>query len=415
MGLRSVIEAIVIAPLAYGLGGALGEGRLSPKRGRGFSPATAPSRSRVQSLVLPLIVVHAALALVLGGCGEQAESRARTAKRAPKAHLVELARVELDSLRTTNVFTGSLRHRQSVRIFNQEEGRVVGLSHFEGDPVTQGETVLELDDALLGAQLEKARAVRREAGANVARLERLRERRLVSEDEYLRAVTALEVAKAEQSVLATRMSYTRVQAPFSGVVTARLVEPGDIVERHTHVLTIVDPGSLITELSVSEMLLPHIAIGDRVGVRIDALGDREFPGRVSRIHPELDPRTRQGTVEVELDPVPQGARAGQFARVSFTTEALERKIIPFAAVRRDREGEYVYRLDETSTAHRTPVRSGRRMADRVEVLEGLQPGDAVVVKGFLGLSDGTHVQPVNADPDGGSASLRSARPAPRGG
>ncbi len=356
-------------------------------------------RPRPAIAVLGLLLPAVVLAVAASGCAEEAESRARPEKRPPKAHLVELARAELGSMRTTNVFTGSLRHRQSVRIYTQEEGRVVRLAFFEGDPVVEGEVLLELDDALLGAQLEKARAVQREAAANVARQKRLRDRRMVSEDEYLRAVTALEVARAEQAVLETRLGYTRVRAPFTGLVTGRFVEPGDIVERHSHVLTVVGPGSLITEISVSEILLPHLSVGDPVSVRIDALGDHQFSGRVLRIHPELDARTRQGMVEVELDPVPDGARAGQFARVSVTTEAAERKIVPFAAVRRDREGEYVFRLDAAEVARRVPVRSGRRLADRVEVLEGLEAGDAVIIKGFLGLKDGIRVKPVGPGTD----------------
>jgi RND family efflux transporter MFP subunit len=165
---------------------------------------------------------------------------------------------------------------------------------------------------------------------------------------------------------------------------------------------------LVTDLAVSEMLLSHIAVGDTVRARIDALGDTEFPGQVLRVHPELDPRTRQGRVEIELRPVPQGARAGQFARVTFSTEALDRRVIPFAALRHDRGGEFVYRIDDDRIVHRVQVRSGQRLADRVEVLEGLGLGDLVVVKGFLGLNEGKRVKIVNVSGEG------DRRPAPTG-
>lgn len=355
----------------------------------------------------------AALVLSMSGCTQDAASisNAQSAgKKDAPAHLVESAAVVEETLRMSSVYTGSLRHRQTVRIYNQEEGRLIRLPFYEGDGVNTGDIILELDATLLNAQLDKVKAVRREAETNMKRFQQLLDEKVLSENEYLRAKTAFEVAKAEQRVLETRIGYAKVAAPFSGVVTARLVEPGDFLVHHTHVLTLADPSSLLTDLAVSEILLSHIAVGDTVRVRIDALGDTEFPGRVVRVHPELDPRTRQGRVEIELRPVPEGARAGQFARVTFSTEALDRRVIPFAALRRDRDGEFVYRIDDDRVVHRVPVRSGQRLADRVEVLEGLGLGDLVVVKGFLGLNEGKKVTIVNAsgESDGGQAPTGSS-------
>ena len=343
---------------------------------------------------LAIAAVAITLSFALAGCKQQPDNQPTKPPSGPKAHLVELATVRAGTMRLASVYTGSLRHRHTVRVFTQEEGRITRLPFYEGDTVTEGETILELDDRLLRAQRDKSLAVRREAEASLERFQRLKKQGLVTEDEFLRAETALEVAKAEARILRTRLSYTRVQAPFSSIVAARLAEPGDIVQRHTHVLTLVDPSSLITELGVSELLMPHIAIADEVTVHIDALGDEQFSGQVLRIHPELDARTRQGRIEIELKPVPAAARAGQFARVTFIVEALNRKMIPFSALRRDRDGEFVYRIDDTETTRRVAVRSGERLADRVEVVEGLSAGERVVVKGFLGLIDGTQVTPV---------------------
>jgi membrane fusion protein (multidrug efflux system) len=352
------------------------------------------------------VVIAGASLMLVAGCTQDADGRAKAgagktgaAKGGAREHLVELAGVSMQTLRLTSVYTGSLRHRQTVRVFNQEEGRVTRLPYYEGDAVARGGVILELDDTLLAMEVRKARALRLEAQANVRRLKRLLDKSMASEDEYLHAVTALEVAKAEEEMLETRVGYTQVTAPFDSVVTERRVEPGDIVPRHTHVLTIADPSSLVTELGVSELLIPHIAVGDQVRVRIDALGDVTHSGQVVRIHPELDPRTRQGRVEVELRPVPPQAQSGQFARVSFTTEALIHKVMPFAALRRDREGEFVFRVDESKKARRVAVRSGKRQADLVEVFEGLEHGDHVVVRGFLGLTDSKAVTPVSEPAD----------------
>ena len=351
-------------------------------------------RRHIRGGGLAIAILAVTLSYALAGCKQPTDSQPAQRPSGPKTHLVELATVRSDTMRLTSVYTGSLRHRRTVRVFTQEEGRITRLPFYEGDTVTEGEIILELDDRLLRAQLDKAFAVRRETEVSFKRFQRLQKQGLVAEDEYLRAETAVDVAKAEARILNTRLGYTRVQAPFPGIVAARLAEPGDIVQRHTHVLTLVDPFSLVTELGVSELLMPHIAVDDKVTVYIDALGDEQFSGRVLRIHPELDARTRQGHIEIELKPVPAAARAGQFARVTFTVEALRRKVIPFSALRRDRDGEFVYRVDDTQTAHRVAVRSGERLADRVEIVEGLTSDERVVVKGFLGLIDGTPVTAV---------------------
>ena len=341
-----------------------------------------------------LLVAGLLLGPLLAACTQDTEKRPAEPASTP-THLVELVEVIRDTVRTSTVYTGSIRARRSVRIFTQEEGRITKLPFYEGDPVSEDQIVLELDDRLLKAQMTKVTVTRRQAESNFERLTRLRKQNLISEDEYIRGDTAMQVATAEESVLRTRLSYTRVAAPFAGLVTFRGAEPGDFVERNSHVLTIADPSSLVVELMVSEMVLPHVSTGDSVEVQIDALGASKFAGRVLRSHPELNARTRQGRVEIELKPIPVGARAGQFARVRFGIEAFNRVVIPFAALRRDQDGEFVYAVDDELVAVRVAVRSGRRLADRVEIVAGLTPGQHIVVKGFLGLKPGRTITPVN--------------------
>ncbi len=343
----------------------------------------------------PLI---ACLLLTLSFAAQDLQAGDRTAKqkkRTPPPHLVETVVVKSEWLHHSTVVTGSLRARRSVRIFTQEEGRITEMPFYEGDTVKKGEVVATLDDSLLRARLNKAEATRRQAALDLKRIRSLAKKKLVPEEEMARAATNLQVAEAEEAVLRTRLGYSIIRAPFDGVVSQRLVEPGDAVAKHTHLMTISDPASLVTELAVSELLLPHLARGDRVEVGIDALGGKTPPGKILRIHPEVDPATRRGTVEVALDPVPEGARAGQFCRVTLRTRELLRRTIPFAALRRDRQGEFVYRINGEK-AERTPVRSGLRLSDRVEILEGLEDGDRVVTRGFLGLRDGKKVELVTA-------------------
>jgi len=330
---------------------------------------------------------------VLHGCGKPDKPAA--ADKQNVEHLVEIAPVVSDNLSVIRTRTGTLRARREVSIYSQEEGSITALPVYEGDTVREGDVVVRLDDALLRVQLERAAATRKQAAEDVNRLKELRGSKLISENEYTRAATALEVAEADERLLRTRLGYTIIRSPFDGVVTQRLSEPGNFIERHQHVLTIADPSSLVTQLQVSELILPGLAKDDVARVRIDALGDRVFEGRIVRIYPDLDPLTRRGTIEVEIDPVPEGAVPGQLCRVELNTHAARRLVIPYAALRRDSDSEYVFVLDAQSRVQRVDVQSGLRLADKVEIVQGLQDGMQVVTRGFLGLAVDKPVRPVN--------------------
>ncbi|MGE0080056.1 MAG: efflux RND transporter periplasmic adaptor subunit [Thiohalomonadaceae bacterium] len=337
---------------------------------------------------------HSCLALVLlalAACGQQPPAAQDLPQR---LHLVETAAAVQGSHGAALERIGTLRALREIRVLMREEGRLLELPYHEGDRVAKGALLARLDDALLAAELRKAEAQLRQDEDNLKRIERLQAKGLVSEDELSRARAGAEIAKAEAELLRVRLGFTRVTAPFAGVISARLAEPGDVVQRFGHVLTLTDPDSLVTEVPVSELLLPDLKVGDPVEMRIDALGPRPLEGKVLRIHPNVDPATRQGTVEVALDPAPPGAGPGQLARLRIHARRAERLTVPFAALQRDGQGEFVFRVED-HVARRTPVVSGLQLGDAVEIVSGLSQGDRVVVRGFLNLTDGKGVKVVD--------------------
>ena len=241
---------------------------------------------------------------------------------------------------------------------------------------------------------DKARATQEQKKLDLDRQESLRQRRAVSEDELAQARTALAVAEAEERLLETRLAFTRIRAPFAGIITRRVVEPGDFVTKNSHLLTLADPDSLVAEVYASELVLPKVKLGDPVALRIDALGFQRFNGKVLRIHPAFSKTSRQAIVEVSMHPIPEGARAGQFVRAKLSAAAVERLLVPFRAVRRDRDGEFLWLLNDAGKVERRAVRTGLRITDRIEILEGLEPGERIVTRGFLGLSEEKAVQVV---------------------
>ena len=343
--------------------------------------------------VHPLLL--AALIVVAAGCDPASSGKSgKGGARPASAHLVELAVAEPGRLSYTADRAGSLRAVREVRIVNQEEGRLTEVRVREGDRVSAGHVLVRYDDRILRAQLDKASATLKQAELDFRRNQQLEDKGFISADAASRATTDLEVARAEERLLRVRVQHMTIAAPFDGVVSQRRVEPGNVTPRHTHLLTVIDPSQLVTDVDVSELVIPYLNVGDPAEVRIDALGARLHPGKIVRIHPAIDPATRTGRVEVALNPVPRGARAGQFCRVQLSTGATEQLVIPLAALQRDAAGEFVYVLADDGTVRRTGVASGLRLADRVEIRAGLERGAKVVVKGFLGLTPGLRVKPV---------------------
>jgi len=330
--------------------------------------------------------------LFIAACGNATGSKVASE---PRPHLVELAVASSGQLAVDADRAGSLRALREVRIVNQEEGEVIAVAVREGDRVRRGEVLVRYDDRILKALFDKAVATRKQAELDHERNRQLIARGFIGADALSRTETALEIARAEQRLLSTRLQHMTLEAPFAGVVSERKVEPGGVTAAHTHLLTLIDPSTLITDVAVSELFLPYVKVGDPAGVRIDALGDKLHDGKIVRIHPAIDPVSRTGRIEVALEPVPPGARAGQFCRVVLSTGSDDQILVPLAALRRDPKGEFVFVFDD-GIVRRAEVTSGLRLVDRVEIRSGLNVGTQVVTKGFIGLAPGQRVKPVEA-------------------
>lgn len=341
-----------------------------------------------------LIIGSLFLCIVLSSCSKPEANQAKKKKE----HLVQIVAASKVSTSIERERTGTLRAHQDIHIYSQEEGSITFLPFYEGDRVKAGDMVARLDDRLLKAQFKRAQALRSKAEKDLKRIRGLAKRKLAAEIELTRVETELAVAQADEQLLATRLDYTQIRAPIDGVISERLTEQGNIVESYSHLLTISDQSSLITELNVSALLINKLHLGDAVSMTIDALAGGQdlaepfVKGKITRIYPTLNPVTRTGIVEIALSPVPKGALPGQLARVKLKTQEAIRLLIPFAALRRSSQGEYVYIIGDDNRAEIRPVVSGLKIGEQIEILRGLEEGERIVTRGYTNLRNGTQVK-----------------------
>lgn len=332
------------------------------------------------------------LAGPVAGCGS-GDSGEDNNKKDKNNHLIHVVEVKQGHLAQQLVYPARVAANLTVRIHNRVVGEVIELPLYEGDKVEKGQLIAQLDDQLLRAELDKAIAEREQARTDVARLKKLVKKRAASVDELNQAQTKLNVSIANEKVLATKLGYSKLTSPIKGVISQRLVEPGDILKEHTHMLTIIDPDSLIVIVNIPEKLISELSVGSQAMVIIDALYSKKYEGKISRIHPALNDRSLNGTMEITLNELPPQLRAGQFARVRIEGLKRNRLVIPFPSLQRDEQGEFIYRLKD-KIVERVSVASGDRLGNLVEIKGDVRAGDQVVRRGFLKLRAGKIVKVV---------------------
>jgi len=144
---------------------------------------------------------------------------------------------------------------------------------------------------------------------------------------------------------------------------------------------------------VSEQELVLLSVGDEVELQLDIVGSGRFQAYISRIYPDIDPITRRGQLEITASGLPSSARSGQLVRVRLTSAIAERLMVPFSAIRVEGES-YVYVVNQSHEVEKRSIQLGQRIADQVEVISGLSNGESIVIRGFMGLTEGRRVTPV---------------------
>src|SRR5690606_13997430 len=192
--------------------------------------------------------------------------------------------------------------------------------------------------------------------------------------------------------LRTRVGYATVRSPIDGVVLAKAVETGDVVGNQTRLFTIGDVSTLVVRVGVSELDVVDLGVGQTVRVTLAAFPGRTLEGRIRRLFPSADPTTRLVPVEIALEAGAQReVRPGFLAWVRFDLQARSGVMVPTGAIVGAAGAESLFVI-EGGRAFRRGVRTGLTSEGSIEIVEGLAPGEIVVVVGNNGLRDGAEVR-----------------------
>jgi RND family efflux transporter MFP subunit len=327
------------------------------------------------------------------------------------AALVKVMEVKRQRISEKLFFTGIIEAWQTINITPEVGGKISRIYVEEGDSVSRGQLLAELDSRATRLQADQAKAVVQVAQANyndaeknMERMERLRKENAVSEQQnekirlaYEAARAELERAKAALNLAEYNLDVSLMKAPFSGVVASKNAEVGDVINPMmgsfspaSGVLTLVDYSRVKIQIDVSYEDIVRIAKGQAAYLSVETYPDKKFEGKVLVVNKAADPVTKKFHVEVVAENPERLLRPNTFGEIMIEVSSHEDALaVPQKAVL---DNTHVFVLKDDSTVARRDVTLGLQNTDSVEVTTGLEAGDVVVVEGNYGLADGDKVE-----------------------
>jgi membrane fusion protein (multidrug efflux system) len=349
------------------------------------------------------IVLAAGAALVLGAAvwylalrPAPGPASASVAENPPVAVL--MSTVVVGPAADTFQAVGTLLADESVVIRSEIAGRIASLHIDEGGAVTGGQVLARLADEEWAAIVRQNEATLALQELKMRRAVELRDRNVMSQQEYDETLAALDQARATLALARARLDKTVIRAPFAGILGLRRVSPGDYVEAGEDLVNLEAINPLKVDFSVPERFALRLAPGQSVSVRVNAFPGEVFTGEVYAIDPRIDAATRSFLLRARIANPDARLRPGMFADAGLVLEVREDALwVPEQAIVPVGEAQYVY-VVEHGKARRVPVQLGLRRPGEVEIVSGIAPGASVVSEGHQKLFDGAAVVPAPPPP-----------------
>jgi RND family efflux transporter MFP subunit len=371
--------------------------------------------NRRNPLCAAILFVIVALVGGLAGCSSEPATPAEAAESVSGVAVIVAQKTQMpDWLEVV----GTVQASQTSQVASQMTGTIIQINAQEGDRVQSGQTLAVIDDSQPRAAVEQALAAANAAKnevsaansglalaeATLKRYQRLYEKQSVSPQEfdeirarYQSAEAQRDMAQAGQSeagaALAqarTSLGYTRIRAPFAGVITQKKADVGMFASPGMPIFTIEDTRYYRLEATVDESDIGIVRLGQAVPVVLDALGHSELSGRVVQIIPAADPVSRSFVVKIEL-PRHERVRSGLFGRARLPRGERAALLIPQNATAERGQLHGVYVIGPNGIAGLRYITLGETIGQNVEVLSGLQEGERMIADPGTGEFNGKRI------------------------
>ena len=329
------------------------------------------------------------MAAITAGCGPGGQDQDRQ-----EAMSVQVTRPAPGEIEDVLYFIGEIRADKEARLDFNYSGRIAAFNYEVGERVKKGTIMARLQQEEIRAQLEQAEAAHQKAQADLERVERLHAQEIVSDDRLESARVGAKAARAAYVMAQEALKNSAVIAPFSGSVAEKNGEVGEYYNAMMggpSVYRLVKVDTVEAVIGIPESEVPRVSLGQDARLLVETYSDHVFQGTVTRVGLDIDRSSR--TLEVEISAAnPEGLlKPGMLADIQLIVARRQGVLtVPQKAVIRDMGLEHVFVVEDTVAVKREVI-SGAMQNGRIEIREGLQGQEQVVVEGQFGLKEGDRV------------------------
>jgi len=341
------------------------------------------------------IAVLAGIVAVLLNNKAKSDAKAAKSQETEKAVSVSVVTVGKTTLSRTLSLIGTITANNDVAIVSETSGRVVAIGAKVGDYKPAGSVIAQVDDELKLANFKSAEVAYEKAKKDLERYEALLKEGGISDAQVESARLNFKSAEAQYIVARRQLQDTRITTPISGIVTERRVDIGSVVSNGMVVANVVDIAKLKVKVNVAEKDVFKLKVGEEVEVTTDVYPNVKFKGVIASISDKGD-EAHTYPVEITLNNSKEyPLKAGMFGRVHFTSLGERQTLaIPREALLGSVRSARVF-VAENGVARLRPITVGQEVGKMLEVLEGLQEGELVIVSGQNNLRDGYAINVIN--------------------
>ncbi|MBO5771417.1 MAG: efflux RND transporter periplasmic adaptor subunit [Alistipes sp.] len=326
-----------------------------------------------------------ALGVVLVSCDDTKSAQQQQVETSTSV-LVKTAPATVQTVSQTEVFTANIEPYKKNYITPAVQGvRIDRILVDVGDRVKKGQLLVEMDPTNYNQQLVNLQNAR----DTYERTKKVFEVGGVSQQQLDQAANALSI---QEEVAANLKKNISLLSPISGVITARNDEAGNLFSNQP-ILQVMQIDKLKVTVNISEQFYSAVKVGTPVSLAVDVFPGESFDGKVTLVYPAMDAATRTFTVEVTIPNAKERLRPGMFSRSTINMGDRESVMISDVAVSRQvgTSERYVF-VEKGGVAERRVVRLGRQEGNLIEVLDGVEAGENVIVTGLSKLEQGTAVE-----------------------
>ena len=308
---------------------------------------------------------------------------------------VRIKQVNLESLSIQSTYVGYLLPNKRVLMRSEIDGVIEKIDFEEGDEITKGKRLVDISTKEHRLKLKIAITDSNLADINIKRDEKLAAQNLISNAQLDQTRTRAESASLNKELAEISLNKSLISSPLKGTIKTRHIKVGEFVRKGDKLVEILDIDRILVKVNIPEQEILSIQVGQNVEVALYIMEKKTFLGRVKNIGLEADSSNRTFPVEILVDNKERQLRAGMLARTTFTKNVDQDQIvIPRHTILERDQGRVVYVFDD-GKAFRRDITIGLSQQDQVQVVQGLNKGELIVVEGHTKLTDGEEVNVVN--------------------